>query len=79
MASKNKLPDFLTSGEKARLIPVVSEGSKEGRATSILLATLSSVQEFSQTMLGAVGEKVGSRSNIEVYTEVVFEDKKRKS
>ena len=73
--SKQKLPEFLATGEPARLIPVVSEGSKEGRATSILLSTLSAVHEFSQSLFGAVGVRVGSRTNIEVYTEIVFKDK----
>ncbi len=73
--NKLKLPEFLATGEPARLIPVVSEGSKEGRATSILLATLSAVHEFSQSLFSAVGVRVGSRTNIEVYTEIVFKDK----
>ena len=77
--SRKKLPDFLASGEKARLIPVGSEGSKEGRATSILLSTLSAVHEFAHNMFGAVGVRVGSRTNIEVYREVVFSDKEGKS
>jgi len=59
--SKNKLPEFLAAGEKARLIPVGSEGSKEGRATSILLSTLSAVQEFAHNMFGAVDRGLLSR------------------
>lgn len=77
--SKQKLPEFLASGEKARLIPIGSEGSKEGRATSILLSTLSAVDEFAHNMLGTVGVRVGSRTNIEVYREVVFADREGKS
>lgn len=73
--TKKKLPDFLATGEQARLIPVGSEGKKEGRATSVLLANLSAVHEFAQVMFGAVGMRIGSRANIEVFTEIVFKDK----
>jgi len=72
---ERKLPDFLASGEPARLIPVGSEGKKEGRATSILLANLSAVSEFAQVLFGAIGVRVGSRVKIEVYTEVILKDK----
>ena len=37
----------LASGEKARLIPVVADTSKENRATSILLSTIMSVEALS--------------------------------
>lgn len=73
--TKKKLPEFLATGEQARLIPVGSEGKKEGRATSVLLANLSAVHEFAQVMFGAVGMRIGSRANIEVFTEIVFKDK----
>jgi|AntRauTorcE11897_2_1112592.scaffolds.fasta_scaffold02731_2 hypothetical protein len=72
---KPSLPDFLITGERARLIPVVSDGSKESRATSILLSTLSAVHEYAQNLLGAIGIRVGVRTKIEVYTEIVFKDK----
>lgn len=75
---KKQLPSFLAMGEQARLIPVGSEGKKEGRATSVLLANLSAVHEFAQVMFGAMGMRIGSRSNIEVYTEVVLKDKSGK-
>ena len=38
--SNKDLPPFLTQGEPARLFPVLSLTSKEGRATSILLAVI---------------------------------------
>lgn len=68
----HELPDFLSSGEEARLIPVVAETSKEGRAASILLATLMSVDNFSKALLGTIGQRVGSRAKLECFTEVVF-------
>ena len=34
------LPDYLARGERARLFPVLTDTSKEGRSTSILLAAI---------------------------------------
>ncbi|MCE3232460.1 MAG: hypothetical protein K0R98_717 [Rickettsiaceae bacterium] len=65
-------PDFLVSGEKARLIPSVADTSRECRITSILLATLMSVEEFGKSMLGSLGVRVGKTSKIQCFTEVVF-------
>lgn len=79
MTVKRDLPEFLASGERARLIPVVSDGSKEGRATSILLSTLSAVNEFAQSLLGPLGVRIGTRTRIDVYTEIVFADKEGNS
>lgn len=78
MPKKDKLPEFLVAGEKARLIPVVSDGSREGRATSILMSVLASVHEYAEVMFGLVGKRTGARSTIEVYTEVVFGSKAEK-
>lgn len=76
--TKVKLPNSVISGEKARLIPVVSDTSREVRATSILLSILASVNEFAQSLFGAIGIRIGARTEIEVYTEVVFADKGKK-
>ncbi len=62
----------LIQGEPARLIPVASEKALEGRATSILLATLSVVEHFAAAVLGTVGQRVGSRASIQCLTEVVL-------
>lgn len=67
------IPEYLYSGEQARLIPVAADGSKEVRAASILLATLMSVPPFARVMLGSLGQRVGIRGNIDCYTEVVLE------
>lgn len=48
------LPSFLSSGQRARLIPVVADTSKEERAASIFLATLSAVPAFAASMLTTV-------------------------
>lgn len=66
-------PDYLLQGEAARLFPVLSNTSKEGRTTSIVLACLSKVEELGAELLASLGQRVGKRSRIETYTEVVFQ------
>lgn len=68
------IPEYLKTGEPARLIPVSADTSKEGRAASILLATLMSVPVFARTMLASIGERAGSRAKLTCYTEVVFRE-----
>ncbi len=68
-----KLPTYLKQGEVARLFPVLSTTSKEGRTTSIVLACLAKIEEFGANLLGNIGQRVGKRAQIETYTEVVFE------
>lgn len=71
--SKFALPEYLKQGEVARLFPVLSTTSKEGRTTSIVLACMSKVEEFGAELLSSVGQRVGKRATIETYTEVVFQ------
>jgi len=70
----DNLPDYLSQGERARLFPVLSTTSKEGRTTSIVLACLDKVDEFAASLLSAVGVRIGKRSVIDTYTEVVFKN-----
>lgn len=72
---KELLPDFLIQGETARLFPVLSTTSKEGRTTSIVLACLSKVDEFGASLLSTIGQRVGARSRLETYTEVVLKNR----
>lgn len=65
-------PEYLSQGEVARLFPVLATTSKEGRTTSIVLSCLAKVDEFGKSLLGAIGQKIGVRSQLETYTEVVF-------
>lgn len=65
-------PSALLAGERARLIPVAADTSKEVRATSVLLAVMGLVPHFAQRMLDTVGQRVGTRSSIECYTEPVL-------
>ncbi|MEL6793463.1 MAG: hypothetical protein AAFP78_08420, partial [Pseudomonadota bacterium] len=66
------LPENCAQGEVARLFPVLSDTSKEGRTTSILLAFLSKVDELARELLAGVGQRVGSRARLDTYTEIVF-------
>ena len=54
------LPDCVTRGEIARLIPVTADSNKEQRAASILLAAFRGVHEFQKTMLNSLGIRVGN-------------------
>lgn len=67
-----KLPDNLKSGEVARLFPVIAETGKEQRASSILLSVLSAVPDFSSAILGQLGQRVGNRTKVDTFTEIVF-------
>lgn len=66
------LPDFLKSGEKARLIPVAPSGQRERHAASVFMATTSIVEPFAREVFSTVGRRIGQRSEIAAYTEVVF-------
>jgi hypothetical protein len=66
------LPDFLVSGERARLFPVLADTSKEGRTLSIFLSCLCGVDEMGRSLLASIGKAAGKRSRIEAFTEVVF-------
>lgn len=69
-------PSYLHQGEPARLFPVLSNTSKEGRTTSIVLACISKIDELGAELLGSLGQRIGKRSKVETYTEVVFEGQK---
>ena len=65
------LPHTLTGGEPARLFPVLAETSKEGRALSVLLACVASVDDLSRTLLSTLGHRTGVRVRVRTFTEVV--------
>ncbi|MGH1331008.1 MAG: hypothetical protein ACRBBK_09010 [Paracoccaceae bacterium] len=71
-----KIPAYLKQGEEARLFPVLATTSKEGRTTSILLACLSKIDEFGAALIETLDQRVGARSHIDTYTEIVFQDEK---
>jgi hypothetical protein len=67
-----EIPGHVQRGEAARLFPVLSETSKEGRAASVLLATLSVVDTLADALLRPPGRPVGKRARIQCFTEVVL-------
>ncbi len=69
-------PDYLMQGEVARLFPVLSTTSKEGRTTSIILACLSKIDELASELMLSVGQRIGKRSKLGAFTEVVFKGEK---
>ncbi|SLN26815.1 hypothetical protein ROG8370_01008 [Roseovarius gaetbuli] len=71
-------PEYLTQGEAARLFPVLATTSKEGRTTSIVLACISKIEEFGTELMMSLGQRVGKRTKIETYTEIVFKNEKIK-
>ena len=53
------LPSYVSQGEHARLFPVLSTTSKEGRTTSVFLSCLASIEEFRTELMKSVGVRVG--------------------
>ncbi len=74
-----ELPTFLSSGERARLFPVLADTSREGRATSIFLACLANVREFADELLSSVGRGIGINSKVSTYTEICFSNSSSKT
>ncbi|MCU7839185.1 MAG: hypothetical protein KZQ94_07380 [Candidatus Thiodiazotropha sp. (ex Troendleina suluensis)] len=72
--STTNIMDSLQSGSRARLIPVVADSKKEERATSVLLSTFMLIPQFANAVLSDAGVKIGIRTNIRCYTEVVFKN-----
>jgi hypothetical protein len=68
-----ELPSVMVRGERARLFPVLADTSKEGRSLSILLACIENVREFGGALLIGLGQRIGTRSHIRTYTEVVLQ------
>ncbi|MFD1381465.1 hypothetical protein [Fodinicurvata halophila] len=70
----NTLPEMLKQGDKARLFPVLADTSREGRMASIFLAALPMVPSLAEEVLGTAGFRVGKRTRMETYTEVVLKN-----
>ena len=66
------LPDFLESGEIARLIPVIADSRREQRVASVFLSALSAIPDFAQILMGTLGVRLGKRAVIDTFTEVVL-------
>ena len=72
--STTDITDNILSGSRARLIPVVADSKKEERATSVLLSTFMLVPQFADAVLADAGAKIGVRSEIKCYTEIVLKN-----
>lgn len=68
------LPDFLKQGEPARLFPVLADTSREKRMASIFLSLLPQIPPLATAVLSTVGMRVGKRTTIEAFTEVVLKE-----
>lgn len=65
------LPSFLKSGERARLIPVVADTSREKRVASVLMASVVAIPDFAHALFSSIGQRVGKRTKVNAFTEVV--------
>lgn len=72
-----EIPPNVQSGEAARLFPVLSETSREGRAVSVFLASLSIVDTLADALLRRLGRPIGARTKIQCFTEVVLKSDPR--
>ena len=68
----NERPDYLASGDEARLFPILAETSKEKRVASIFLAVMTQIPALAEEVLGVCGQRIGKRTRIRAYTEVVL-------
>ena len=68
-------PSFLVSGDEARLFPILAETSKEKRVASIFLAVMTQIPALSEQVMGSVGLRVGKRTRVRAFTEVVLKEK----
>jgi len=68
------LPDFLKQGERARLFPILADTSREKRMASIFLSLLPQIPLLASAVLGTAGVRVGKRTTIEAFTEVVLKE-----
>lgn len=66
------LENVLENATKAKLIPSVADSNQEVRIVSILLATLSVVRPFADRLLSRCEMKMGKKSDLRCYSEVVF-------
>ncbi|WP_296763573.1 hypothetical protein [Sediminimonas sp.] len=68
------LPEYLKQGERARLFPVLADTSRENRIASIFLSLLPQMPPLAGAVLNTVGLRVGKRTKIEAYTEIVLKE-----
>lgn len=69
-----ELPEMIKQGERARLFPVSADTSREGRMASIFLAILPSIPSLAEVVFSTVGLRIGKRTQIDTYTEIVLNE-----
>ena len=69
-----KKPEYLASGELARLVPVATR--PELRNTCVTCAMLMAVEEFAEALLGPLWAPTGKRAKVKVWVEPVFKSTK---
>ncbi len=52
-------PNYLVSGDEAKLFPILAETSKEKRVASIFLAVMTQIPAVAEQVLASVGMRVG--------------------
>lgn len=67
-----QLPAALKSGHPARLFPDLAASNRENRMTSIFLALVPQIPELASVIFGSIGQRIGKRTTIQAWTEVVF-------
>ena len=68
-SGSTKDTDAKVAGQRAALFPALSEGSREKRAVSILLACMEQVPELARSLLQGQGAPFGKTSRLEAWTE----------
>ena len=68
-SGSTKDADTKVTGQRSALFPALSEGSREKRAVSILLACMEQVPELARSLLRGQGAPFGKKSRIEAWTE----------
>jgi hypothetical protein len=66
------IEEKLVQGEPSRLFPIVAETNKENRIASVFLALLPLLPELSKSLFQSVSLRIGARSKIQCFSEVVF-------
>ena len=62
----------LVQGEPSRLFPIVAETNKENRIASVFLSLLPLLPDLSKALFQSVSLRIGARSKIQCFSEVVF-------
>ncbi len=69
----------LIQGERSRLFPIVAETNKENRIASVFLALLPLLPELSKSLFQSISLRVGARSKVECFSEVIFKSDAEKT